>query len=327
MDEPLVSIVTPVYNGAEYLEECIDSVLRQTYTHWDYTVVDNASTDATPDIAQRYAARESRMRYLRFDDLVDITANHNRAFRAIHPESEFCKIVQADDWLFPECLSLMVDAAGVAGTVGIVSAYQLWERRIHLFGLPYETTFAPGHEILRSTLLGKFNLTGGPTATMLRSACVRERDPFYQDGFLHEDTEAMFWMLTRYDFAFVHQVLTFARRQPDARTPWADRLRSQKAEDVVFLLRYGKLVLHPDELRVRLRRQLMRYIYWHLRDFISPSSRDPSYFTFHAAKRRQILDEANGDPEVVAAMAVLGALLLRRRILRQPLAQGGLSDS
>src|SRR4051794_27053545 len=108
MDTPLVSIVTPVYNGEPYLAECIESVLAQTYDNWDYTIVDNASTDATPSIAARYAARDPRIRHLRFDELADVTANHNRAFESISPASEFCKMLQADYWLYPECLSRMV---------------------------------------------------------------------------------------------------------------------------------------------------------------------------------------------------------------------------
>ena len=41
MQEPLVSVVTPVYNGERYLRECIESVLAQTYEHWDYTIINN----------------------------------------------------------------------------------------------------------------------------------------------------------------------------------------------------------------------------------------------------------------------------------------------
>ena len=48
-----VSVVTPVYNGAEFLAECIESVLAQTYTNWNYTIVNNCSTDETLAIAQK----------------------------------------------------------------------------------------------------------------------------------------------------------------------------------------------------------------------------------------------------------------------------------
>ena len=264
-DAPLVSVVTPVYNGAEYLAECVESVLAQTYENWDYTIVDNASSDATPEIAQRFAARDARIRHLRFDELVGATANHNRAFDAISPASEFCKVVQADDWIYPECLSLMVDAAGVANTVGVVSSYQLWGRRVFLEGLPYGTTFAPGGDILRGTLLGTFNVTGNPTATMLRSSYIRERTPFWDERFRHEDTEAVLWMLSRHDFAFVHQILTFARRQPGSRISWSNTMNALAAEEIVFLLRYGRLVLDDAAYRRRLRGLLKRYVWWHVR--------------------------------------------------------------
>jgi glycosyltransferase involved in cell wall biosynthesis len=310
-DAPLVSIVTPVYNDDEYLAECIESVRAQTYPHWDYTIVDNASTDATPQIASRYAASDSRIRYLRFNEFVGITANHNRAFDAINPQSEFCKVVQADDWLYPECLSRMVDAASTSSTVGVVGAYQLWGRRVHLDGLPYTITFAPGREILRGTLLG-VNVTVGPTATLLRSSYLRARRPYWQDGFRHEDTEAVLWLLSRHDFAFVHQVLSFARRQPDSEIRLSERMNSAEAEDIVFLLRYGRLVLDDATYRRRLRVLLRRYVWWHVRQTPRISRlRDPEFFKFQHSKRRQILAESKGDREVAAAMNAVGCLLLR----------------
>ena len=318
-DKPLISVVTPVFNGAEFLKECIESVLAQTYKNWDYTIVDNASTDTTPEIAKHFAGCDSRIHHLRFDEFVTITANHNRAFDAVSPDSEFCKVVQADDWIYPECLSQMVHAAGVAGTVGIVSAYQLWDSRVHLHGLPYRTTFASGRDILRGTLMGEFNVTGGPTASMLRSAFVRERRPFYEEGLRHEDTEAMLWMLSRHDFAFVHQVLTFARQQPEARTRWSDDMNSHAPEDIVFLLRYGRLVLDDAEYRARLRTRLKSYVWWHIRQVPRASRlRNPEFFEFHGSRRSLILSEANGDPEVEAAMGAVGTLLARTSLMRRP---------
>ena len=310
--DPLVSVLTPVYNGERHLAECIESVLAQTYENWDYTVVDNASTDATPEIVRAYAARDPRITYLRFDDFVSATANHNRAFDAISPDSEFCKIVQADNWLYPECLARMVEAARSSATVGIVSSYRLWERRVDLAGLRYDTTFVAGRDVLRSTLLGLFNLTGAPTATMLRSAFVRERRPFYEDGLRHEDTEAMLWMLSRHDLAFVHQVLTFERLEPNSRYTWSEWMNSLGAEEIVFLLRYGRLVLNEDEYRARLRTYLKRYVWWHVRQFPRVSRlRDPNFFEFQRSRQKLILAESRNDAEVRAAMAFVATLLLR----------------
>ena len=51
--EPLVSVVTPVYNGEPYIAECIESILAQTYSNWEYIIVDNRSTDATQLIAEK----------------------------------------------------------------------------------------------------------------------------------------------------------------------------------------------------------------------------------------------------------------------------------
>lgn len=313
MSGPLVSIVTPVFNGADHLVECVEGVLAQTYQNWDYTIVDNASTDATPQIAQEFAARDSRIRHLRFDEFVSSTANHNRGFAAVDPASEFCKVVQADDWLYPECLSRMVTAAAESDRVGVVSSYQLRDRSVDLDGLPHDTILTAGREVLRGSLLGLYNVTGGPTATMLRSSLVRERRPLYQEGFRHEDEEAMFWMLSRSDFAFVHQVLTFSRVSQGSRWDWSDKLNSHGPENIVFLLRYGPLVLDESEYRARLRARLRSYMWWHVRQFPRVSRlRDPEFFELHCVKRDQILAEADGDPEVVIAMRFVGTLLLRR---------------
>ncbi|MGE0406800.1 MAG: glycosyltransferase family 2 protein, partial [Candidatus Korobacteraceae bacterium] len=59
---PLVSIITPVYNGEEFLVECIESVLAQTYQNWEYIIVNNHSKDRSLEIAEEYARRDPRVR-------------------------------------------------------------------------------------------------------------------------------------------------------------------------------------------------------------------------------------------------------------------------
>jgi len=64
-DNPLVSIITPVLNGARYLAECIQSVLRQSYPHIEHIFVDGGSSDGTLDILTSYKARyHDRIRFI-----------------------------------------------------------------------------------------------------------------------------------------------------------------------------------------------------------------------------------------------------------------------
>src|SRR5215467_12736820 len=110
-NEPFVSIVTPVYNGETFLADCIESVLAQDYSNWEYIIVNNCSTDCTLDIANRYASLDSRVRVLTNSSFVDAICNHNIAVGSIALRSKYCKVVSADDWITADCLARMVELA------------------------------------------------------------------------------------------------------------------------------------------------------------------------------------------------------------------------
>ena len=111
MTQPLVSVVTPFYNTEPYLEECIESVLAQRYENFEYILANNCSTDRSRDIAQKYASRDKRVKLIDNERFLTQAQNYNNALRHISPYSKYCKVVQADDWIFPECLSSMVGLA------------------------------------------------------------------------------------------------------------------------------------------------------------------------------------------------------------------------
>ncbi len=94
-----VSICIPAYNAQETLETTLKSILAQTYRDLDIVVVDNASTDATPQIVQRFAALDSRVRHLRFEELVHGHDNFTRCFAAAR--GELMAIYHADDIYHP----------------------------------------------------------------------------------------------------------------------------------------------------------------------------------------------------------------------------------
>ena len=259
--EPLVSVVTPVYNGAKHLGECIESVLAQTYANWEYVIVNNRSTDQSLEIAEAYAARDHRIHVHTNPEFVDVIRNHNIAFGLMSADSAYCKLVHADDALFPECLSRMVQTAVTHPLVGIVGSYTLCNTRVKGDGLSHHITMVPGREICRLALLGDLYLFWSPSCLLVRSDLIRaSRGAFYNEAHLYADDEACFEVLQRADFGFVHQVLTYVRAHDESLTAtYAQRINTFLPAWLDMLTRYGPVCLNGDEYQRLLRRRLQEY--------------------------------------------------------------------
>jgi glycosyltransferase involved in cell wall biosynthesis len=105
--KPRVSIGVPVYNGEKYLRQALDSLLTQTYQDFELIISDNASTDATQQICEEYARKDSRVRYCRSKKNVGGPANYNRVFRL--SSSGYFKWAAYDDMHAPEYLQKCVE--------------------------------------------------------------------------------------------------------------------------------------------------------------------------------------------------------------------------
>lgn len=237
---PLVTVLTPFHNTGQFLAECMESVLRQTYQNWEYILVDNCSTDGSGELAADYASRfPEKIRLVRTKFLLPQIQNYNFSLTCISPQSKYCKMVQADDWLFPDCITQMVAVAEDHPSVGIVAAYELEGDEVRLDGLPYSTPELSGRDACRLYFLNHKYLFGTPTSLLLRSEIVRARDPFYDERLApFEDGHACFDLLETWNFGFVHQVLTYSRRD---NTSSLSRIRPFA---FLFLLRLTFVVAH-----------------------------------------------------------------------------------
>jgi glycosyltransferase involved in cell wall biosynthesis len=93
---PLVSVGVPVYNGADYLPQALDALQAQDMDDFEVIICDNASEDATPEIAKSYAARDRRFRYHRNERNLGLAGNFNRAFEL--SRGKYFKWAAHDDW-------------------------------------------------------------------------------------------------------------------------------------------------------------------------------------------------------------------------------------
>lgn len=248
MVAPAVSIVTPVYNGERFLGESIESVLAQTYSDWEYVILDNASTDGTADIVSYYAQKDRRIRYVKNERLLPILENWNAALGLIHAQSKYCKVIHADDILLPECLERMVAVAELHPSVVIVGGYRIDGDTVNMTSIPYPVDYVAGRELGRRRLLGQWrDLFGSPSSIMYRADVIRRKPEFYNLDNLHADTEVCFELLSSGDYGFVHQVVTVTRRHSDSETVEARRRGTHSAARLLIVERYGKAFLTQEE--------------------------------------------------------------------------------
>jgi glycosyltransferase involved in cell wall biosynthesis len=260
---PLVTVLTPVYNGAEFLRECIESVLAQDYQAWEYVIVNNRSTDETLAIAESYAAKDARIRVTTNTEFLSMPQNFNRAFGMVSPQSRYFKVVCADDWIDPRFLSKMVGFAEDHPSVGIVACHQQSGRQVRWAVLPPSTTVLAGRDACRMVLLQCAAIFPAPTAALYRTSLLAHGKPFFPNDQPHSDTSACYEHLHDVDFGVVHEVLAAERVHEGQIT---SRIADFAAGDVAYVegvLEYGPRYLSAEEYAACRDAALSRY-YLHL---------------------------------------------------------------
>jgi CDP-glycerol glycerophosphotransferase len=108
-----VSVVVPVYNVERYLEECLDSIAAQTFRDLEVIMVDDGSTDSSPGIAERFAARDGRFRLVRQPNG---GLGNARNTGTDHASGEFLAFVDSDDVLAHNAYELLAGALDRTGS-------------------------------------------------------------------------------------------------------------------------------------------------------------------------------------------------------------------
>lgn len=115
MKPGLVTVMVPSYNYAEYLTECVESAAAQD--HADVVIVDNGSTDGSPEIAERLAASHANVRFVRYETNDGIIASFNRCREEVR--GDYATLLCADDVLTPGSLSRSVTFMDANPGVGL----------------------------------------------------------------------------------------------------------------------------------------------------------------------------------------------------------------
>ncbi len=177
---PLVSVCTPVYNGAATLAATMASVCAQTLDDWELVITDDGSTDNSMAVAESF--RDPRIRILRNPDRLGACGNWNRCVN--EARGRYIKVLCHDDLIAPECLArqaaVLADpgAAGVSLVAGARRIINESDRVLMVRRWRREDFRMKGHEAIRRTFRAGTNLIGEPSAAMFRRSDWERVGPF-----------------------------------------------------------------------------------------------------------------------------------------------------
>lgn len=139
--QPKISIITCVYNTADYLEQCLDSVLAQQFTEWELILVDDGSTDRTPAICDRYAQMDDRIRVIHKPNS-GLSDSRNLGIK--EARADLISFIDSDDWIEPDMFRIVYDSLQANNTdIAIVSyarEYKNLTRNKYLGDAPFVPT-------------------------------------------------------------------------------------------------------------------------------------------------------------------------------------------
>ena len=105
MSKPLVSVLMAVYNGEKYLLEAIESILNQTYTNFEFLIINDGSTDSTEEIILSYS--DQRIRYIKNEQNLKLIASLNKGLDLA--KGKYIARMDADDISLPDRLEKQVN--------------------------------------------------------------------------------------------------------------------------------------------------------------------------------------------------------------------------
>ena len=95
--EPFLTVFSPNFNNERYISETIESIINQTYSNFEYLIIDDGSTDSSWEIIQKYAKKDKRIKIFRNEKNLGIVKTRNKGLKARSPKSKYFAINDSDD--------------------------------------------------------------------------------------------------------------------------------------------------------------------------------------------------------------------------------------
>ncbi len=228
---PLVSVIVPTYNRAHMLQEAIDSVLAQTYPHFELLVVDDGSTDGTQKLLRSYGHRINAI----YQENAGVSAARNRGIRSA--SGEMIALLDSDDYWMPGKLTAQVDLFMNTPQAVICQTEEIWirngvrvnpkQRHKKISGMIFEAS-------LPLCLIS-------PSAVMMRTSLLDEVGLFDEMMPACEDYDLWLRITCKYPTHLIPRHLIVKRGGHDDQLSRMPELDKYRIQSIVNILRTGQL--------------------------------------------------------------------------------------
>lgn len=209
-DDILVSVVMPVYNGALYLREAIDSILSQTHSNLELIIINDGSTDNSEQIIQSYT--DERIVYLKNEVNSKICVTLNRGLDVAR--GKYIARMDCDDISVPERLQKQLEYMELHPSIGIVGSDMI------VFGKNIENrlfTFEHDKNICKAGLL--FATCFAHPAVMIRKSLLDEYNFRYDDSYKGLEDFELWYRMSKYtEFVNIPEALLHYRKHKSQET-------------------------------------------------------------------------------------------------------------
>ncbi len=139
MSQPLVSIIVPCYNVSKYIGTAIESVLAQTYSNWELLITDDASTDNTVDIINRYINQDARIHLYKLEKNFGAGIARNNSI--LQAKGRYIAFLDADDWWYPNKLDQQVQFMLSNGYEFTFTAFEYADAELNVIGVSHKPKY------------------------------------------------------------------------------------------------------------------------------------------------------------------------------------------